>query len=408
MPRTRSRVSTDSMTPKQASRSRSPAKKTAKSRAPGNSQFAGGPARIGHHVIHIGGFDTAATHLARHYAMPVLSDGTEAMYWAPDVLEHAVATRKIVGFIGEKGTGKTVAFDLAVPRHEEAERFKRLRDDRYEPERVAIVQCPEDASYRQIVVAIHLAALGGPPIERARGRVKCDDILIIETVDRLRDEHVAVVIMEEAELLTDDGLNAIRKISSVAEARAPKRYDAEGNKLAVGVGIVLVGTFDLDVAIGAWNEDGQRTGRVRYLGGIPAEGVPDFYRRVLPAFDAGALAMGKTAWSALVRREVTHGFAMPARFIETHVRGYVRRVADQHPEIHAAKDLPFDLAQFSFTVQELRRPAGCRRVGAKAETTVLDADPPGYDDKEGSVAEGPDEMTGAQDDEQPVSEDEAA
>jgi hypothetical protein len=322
-------------------------------------------ARIHPTTVSIGRFNAASTHLARNLGVPVLPDATDAIQWAPDLLEQAVSERKIVAMVGEKGTGKSVAADRAVARHDAAEQLKRRLDERYPTVRTVTVLCPRGADARAIIVEVYRAAFDASPLERAKGVRKTDQDLLAETVVRLLDECVGVLVIDEAELLLDEGMDALRDINAKSERTAVERYDGNGDKLAAGVGILLVGTYDVEVALGSSLEDGQRATRVRRLAGLNPAAVPDVYTRLLPAFAQGAKQMGKRKWERFIETEVTHRLSVPIRFLETHTRHYVRRMAENHPETEHGKDIPWDAAEFTYTLSELRRPS---MMGAASRT----------------------------------------
>jgi hypothetical protein len=339
-------------------------------------------ARVRPRTVSIGRFNAAATHLARNLSVPILPDATDAMFWAPDLLEQAFAERKIVALVGVQGTGKSVAMDRAVARHETAELTKRHLDERYDTLRTVKVLCPRVADARTLLIAIYRAAFDAPPLERAKGTRKSVEDLLDEMVVRLLDESVGVLIIDEAELLlNEEGWPLLRDISSKSELAAPLRYTRAGDKLAAGVGILLVGTYDVEIALASLKEDGQRVTRVQRVVPLDWKEVPTVYTRLLPAFAAGARQMGKREWSRFIATEVSHRLAVPVRFLENHTRLYVRRMAEDNPKIESADAIPFDAAQFTYTLAELRRPSmmGGSAVGPSNDDTSEDHDDSDHD-----------------------------
>jgi hypothetical protein len=274
-----------------------------------------------------------------------------------DVLDQAIAERKGIVVVGAKGSGKTVALASAI---EEVRKLEQATaDEEQRPEqRILEVQSPRAETRRAVIGAIWQDVFGMQQLQRARNRTKSDDVLLEELVEQLIQQNVAVLVFDEAECLSDEGVLVVRDIISRAERLGRDRRYVEGTYRPFGVGVVLVGTDELHAALKASGELGQRWVRIVEVGLLEPDQVARVYRDFLPGFRAYAESVGEAAWRDFVRLRVCMGAPMPIRLIENHVRGYVRRIAAAEPDIASIDDVPFDEQLFFMTLDEIPRQPG--------------------------------------------------
>lgn len=302
--------------------------------------------------ISIGALDST-TFFAEELKLPVLAE-IEAITWISDALDQAATERKGVAVVGQKGAGKTVALKRAIDDFDAAERLAQRTDARHERRRVVLIHSPRSKTRRDILAVIWKAVLGMELRPLVRGRTKPDDIILEELVEHMLQQRVAVLVFDEAEYLSDEGLRVIRDLMSLAEATSKERY-AEGDYRPAGVGALLVGTPKLTPRLSASEEAGHRWTRVQEVDGLEAEQAAEVYLRFLPKFSQHVDRIGSAAWVDYVRLEVGRGRPIPVRFIENHVRNYVRRMHAADPTFAAINAIPFEHELFDYTLKELLR-----------------------------------------------------
>lgn len=292
--------------------------------------------------------------LAEDLALPIIPE-TEAILWMSDVLDQALVERKGVAIIGPKGSGKSVALASAI------EEFRQKEQERAEAEqrperRIFELQSPRAERRRDVIGAIWMEVFGMEPLQRARNRtLKKDDVLLQELVELLLQQNAAVLVFDEAECLSDEGIRVVRDIISRAERWGRERRYQEGRYRAFGIGVVLVGTGELLASLKASEELGHRWVRIVEVGLLEPDQVARAYRNFLPGFEAYAKQLGDAAWQEFVRIRVCMGAAMPIRHVENHVRAYVRRMLVDCPNIASVDEISFDEEMFFMTLDEMPR-----------------------------------------------------
>lgn len=282
--------------------------------------------------------------LAAELALPVLELDEVAL--ATDVLDHAIVSRKGSALVGPKGVGKSMAMRVAVRRCREAER-EQVSERRGAAKRAVVIgplMSPRTADPIELLGVIYRGLTGSELEVRRQGRRVNGSELRREVVEELLQANVAAVVFDEAEKLSDEGLQEIRDLIATAEEESVARYvtGADGQELfrAAGVGVVFVGTLNFGLRLDASSEAGQRWARVQPIGLLEAEQVAEVYRCYLPCVARESEARGDRAWVAFVRRHIA-ARAIPIRFVENHVREYVRRWGNEDPAIRTVGDVPF-------------------------------------------------------------------
>lgn len=298
----------------------------------------------------LGDLDERASRLVERLTFPILED-VGAIPRVFDALIHAVKERKGVLCVGPKGTGKTLALRYVIDQFEKAEAENQRRDAKYRRRRIVRATTLRATTHRDALIGLMQVVLGFPPVTKIRGRSKTDDELKAELLDQLSAQRVALLVIDEAETLSDAALAILRDILSVSEATSGERFTAEGYAPA-GVGILLLGTWDLYPRVLRLDEAGQRWVRVEKIGLVPPAKVPDVYRRLLPALDRRASEMGPEGWADFITGQVSQGNELSLRVIENHVRAYCRRMVSQDMSIRSVDDIGFKEKLFTYTWSE--------------------------------------------------------
>jgi hypothetical protein len=239
---------------------------------------------------------------------------------------------------------------------DDAERAIEEQDDKYQRRRAVLVQSPRSKKKEDVVAAVWKEAIGMGMRQYARGRKKSYEQLRDELVEKLLDLHIAVVVFDEAEHLSQTGLDVLRDIISTAETRSQDRISGSSYR-AAGVGMVLIGTHQLKQRLLRSEEAGHRWVSIREVEDLTPTEAATVYRHFLPAFDEQANEMGKDDWNNYIRRKIVKGRKVPVRQVENHVRAYVRRtVAEADGDFDSKDDIPWDEELFEWTLARLLKP----------------------------------------------------
>lgn len=287
--------------------------------------------------------------LAEDLALPVL-DELDIQVTAIEALDRAASERKGFALIGKKGTGKTMAMTRAIDDFERAERA-RQEDVAYQSRGVLRLQAPRTAKYVEVLDAVHRALTGDSLLVRRRGARILPDKLRQDLVQQLVLTNTAVLVLDEAEHLSDEGLTVLRDLMSEAEATHADRLRGDAYR-AVGIGIVLVGTRELARRLKHSEEHGRRWIHAYHADLLPATTVAQVYGRFLPSCAERAATVGEKAWVAFIRQHIAP-VGIPVSRIENHVRHYVRRWTNHDERIRQLADVPFDEAVFVGTWSEV-------------------------------------------------------
>lgn len=305
--------------------------------------------------VRIGGI-RESTHLVEELELPILED-IDALAWISDAIDQAAAERKGIAVVGRKGAGKTIAANQAIEAFEDSEREIEQEDDRYERRRAILVQSPRSRKREDVIGAVWKAAAGVGMRQYRRGKKKSYEQLRDELVEKLLNMRIAVVVFDEAENLSGEGLRVIRDLISMAESRSQDRISGKSYR-AAGVGVVLIGTHELRPRLVQSEEAGHRWVSIREVEDLSPDEAATVYRHFLPAFDERAEEMGEDGWNEYIRTQIVKGREVPVRQVENHVRSYVRRVvAMAEDEIASKAEIPWDEELFEWTHSQLVKPA---------------------------------------------------
>lgn len=304
--------------------------------------------------LQIGGIDES-TYLVNEIELPVIED-LRVRQWMDDALTQAVAERKGVALIADKGVGKTVAIKKAVSAFEDAERIIEEKDAKHQRRRVKVAQSLRSTSRIDVIAATYMVVNGIEMVRKRRGRNRQEHDMLLELVSDLHSQNVTALVFDEAENLSDEGFEVIRDLMSIAESESKERYTKTGESFrSAGVGVVLVGTRDLLARLAGSEEAGQRWVRFQPVQGLDLDEVSEIYCQYLPAF-ASRAKKAKKQWMELLKTEVMPGGRIPIRRIENHVRAYIRRMILACEEGYTKTgEIPWDEEVFLFTLSELPR-----------------------------------------------------
>lgn len=294
--------------------------------------------------------------VAEDLVLPMLED-VLTVAWIRDGLDEAVTHRKGVAVIGPKGAGKSMALDRAVDDFNEAESAAATETSGEHVERsVVVIQSPQSGRRTEIIGAIWRRLFGMDQLRKQRGKLKQPELLFQELVEQLMQRHIAALVFDEAENLSDAGIRVIRDLISTTERLSKeRRYHRDGYRTA-GIGVLLVGTEELVLQMVRSQEVGRRWISIHEVGLLAPAEAASVYMRFLPAFQKQALAVGVEAWEHTISMQVCQGLPIPIGFVETHTREYVRRMMAEDPAVRDPAALPFDEEMFAQTLNGIERP----------------------------------------------------
>ncbi len=313
--------------------------------------------------MHIGEVDAAAAYEGK-VRLPVLSD-VGAIPWVADCLDQANKQKKGIAVLGEQGTGKSIAIDMALQGHAENERLAEKNDPKYRRTRVAHVHSMQSKTRRDCLIKIWKDAFRREPEVRVRNRRRTDDELMDALVERLLNHRVSAIIFDEGEALADEAFEVMRDIMSIAERRSKHRFTGGGQEREyspAGVGILLVGTEALRGRI--LDSEERRWVRIQAVAPIKASKVGSVYRRFLPGLNEHVSEASEETWARFIYENVTRGGPMPIGRIEDHVVNYIRRMRSASRDATPREAIGFNKEIFMRTLVEAR---SIQRKGAEEQ-----------------------------------------
>lgn len=293
-----------------------------------------------------------ATTLLDRLTFPVIAE-LQAVGYMTEALGLAASHRAGVVVVGPKGAGKSLGLERAVADFEDAEARRHALDETYARRGVRLVQPLRVDDRTGFVRALYAEEMGALPPRLARGG---DEVLLLDLVAAWRDEGVAVVVFDEAEMLGAGALDGCRDI--LAKSAAPRsRLSGTRDRFgASGIGVVLSGTPDLLDRLRRSPEYGERWTSEIVIDGLPASALPEVYRRYLPAFAREAEARGDAAWARYVIDTCAAHLGGSLRRLEHHVRAFVTDAVNSAAVPPASlDDIGFDEAMFAATLHALPR-----------------------------------------------------
>ena len=308
-------------------------------------------------TVPIVGLDLSSLALREGAALPLIEGVVPVQEWLADCLKQTIAERRGVILLSPHGAGKSLAVARDVARFDAAEEARRqTKDVSYVPRRVVVVTTLRVESARELFVALYRAAFDTLPADRVFRRTKTSDELRDELVARAAEENVVAFVIDEAQTLSSDALEALRDLMAVSESANPERLErtARGERVRpAGLGVLLVGTLALQPRLPGLSEYGRRWVRTETVGLIEPAAVVEALPKLLAAFAAGAKTMGTEAWAAFVTQTLTQGRALPISALQDITRTYLRRAAELQPKARTLADLRWDEELFRQATYEL-------------------------------------------------------
>jgi len=315
-------------------------------------------------VLSLGGIDAEVQRLLRQLPLPLLTDGDHYTSLL-DGLEFAADMRQGVVALGPGDSGKSVALAWAVDEFARSELKLRRHDAAYRPRRAVMLNVGKLTTGIDLFSTIYRVAFDTDPGLRVRGAAKKASELLRDLMLRLREEDVAVVVLDDADALSAELLALIAGLMAVATDEHPERLvKSDAGATAVipqGVGIVLCGTARLEASLFAGSEIGNAWKTLVRVGLVAADTVPHAMRQLLPTWSAAATAMGDDAWAMFVREHVSYSRHMPIGALDTLARLYVRRAFFTAMEVgrvvQRCDDIPWDAPLLAQVRKEVLVPA---------------------------------------------------
>jgi hypothetical protein len=225
--------------------------------------------------------------------------------------------------LGPKGSGKSYAVRHALEWFTNIQREKFERENNYRKLRHLKYLADRDTTYWDS--AANLAKRLNPRFSGKVGTRKKDKNEVrrelIETA--LTSNHV-LTVFDECENCSPESLLFPRDLLSQSTEIALDRLGEGTDQSAQGLGVVLVGTPDIENVPAVREELGHRWSEVIRVRQITPEECPDLYEAWLPGFQEHIHEMGRQAWknyiSSLMR---TAGNGLCLRLVKNHVHGYI-------------------------------------------------------------------------------------
>lgn len=250
----------------------------------------------------------AAVSISHPLATRVLPD-EPIIHAMNEAVITAMQLQCVAAVVAPKGAGKGTAIELVVQEFHAVERDRLLADGEYRARRIVRCTTPRAGSDVDLFALLYLAAFDEPLGRNRFPRPKSPDEMRRELCTRLRDEGVAMLIIDEAECLTARALVALRDVVAELATAAghgvlpsPDTMDAT----PAGFPIVLVGTEDLEHRLQQSDEWGRRVLRVVRLEHISAARAGEVLAKLSPLLAAGSVQLG-AAWNSTMTRLICGG-----------------------------------------------------------------------------------------------------
>jgi hypothetical protein len=284
-------------------------------------------------------------------ALPVVT-GTEIAARTLDALQDAIQRRTGIVLIGDKGAGKTEATRQACEAFDAAERVRQTLDASYRRRRLLRLPTLVTSRYREVLTELLKQATGTVTPQRVNGTQLSDDTLLARLSTHLFERNVVALIIDHAEDCSAEALQVLRDVMTNAADRDERRAHAEG-VIAAGVGMLLVGTSELQAQIVASGEYGHRWARSVEVEGVQPEEVSAIYTTWFPQFAAVIARHGTPWWEATIDAVVSQGQVVAMRSLSYHARRYFAYIVESTDGPMTRERAPLDRDLFMHAAQEI-------------------------------------------------------
>lgn len=285
-------------------------------------------------------------HLVEGLRLPVFPD-LPAVALISDGLARVTKSRRMGVVEGLKASGKTVGLKVALARAAKDEDDAHDLDQDHRKRKVLRVRRLEERHSADVLVALLRRVLGNGFKERGHGGRRDPEALRTQLLKFMGSMNYTVIVVEEAEYISDAALQELRHLVSDAEEESDAHYepsdDATGGTVGrVGVGVLLVGAPH--VRAKAEKSEEARV-RLVYAKDIPIceeATVPDIYLRWCPGFEPHVQALGgHDAWKNWIQSTITRNKDLPIGHIANHVEAYWDRLTCHEASVRSLHQMPF-------------------------------------------------------------------
>jgi hypothetical protein len=312
--------------------------------------------------ITLGRYNADRINAAEEFAIPVLDavlPMQELYATVQSALHAALQLRTGILVIGPKQCGKSTALDRAVRElRDEEQRLLAAMPESYRERRVLTVHGLNSKTPRELLIAL-LQQVSPGLKDRHMGMRKSDDALRTELVVALLNKNYGLIVLDEAEYLTDRAVDQLRKLMADAAERDGRRViSGEGGEAykAAGVGILLVGTSKLLDVVRRDDDAGHRWSDVMQVNPLTLPAIGDCYLAIFPGFSPHVAEIGTAAWREFCANHAAVGQRLSVGTVVLHARRYYAAfqasdLADGLASV-AREHIPFNRELFLYTLTD--------------------------------------------------------
>jgi hypothetical protein len=275
---------------------------------------------------------------AGRYPLPLLTDvHTGSVIRKAIVL--AVASDRAIAVIGPKGSGKTMAIREGEGWFESKERGKRRADHKYRPVRVLRLLAGRGMDYRQSALEA-MRQLDPKFNARIHGKKKTDREICLEFAHHLVKHNYGLILIDEAEVMSDATLDWIRDIMSLIEEI--RSESGAGDARARGIAMVVAGDETFEQRWRSHREAGQRWSQVEYVQPLSVKEAARVLASWLPSTLSWSEQVGVDAWENYLLSTVAIGRSINFRRLSTATMNYLALLERSNAPASDLSKLPFN------------------------------------------------------------------
>lgn len=314
------------------------------------------------------------------FSIPRLS-GLSGIQVVRRALDQAKDHKSGVVVVAPLGFGKSEGAHAARARHADEQRELTKQNARHRRTRVRYINLQTARTERQLLISILQDAVPGQVVrERLPGGRRKDERDLRKEVYRVyRAQGVVTLIIDDAQRLTDAGLQVARDL--IAEKEEDPHRSVAGRQggaetPAVGIGVLLIGTPELEARLVKTGET-HGAGRWSFVNQVdPLTDIqlPNIYQAIFPAFRDHISSIGRGAWNEFVLQHVALGRSLPIRTVTTHAREYFAVTYDRtRGAVSERERTPFDRVLFLETLRAVLWETSSARQSPRTEETLRES-----------------------------------